>query len=423
MLAIVLLAMQVAAGTHAATQGPSGQAAGERVVATQVHGNVVTTTEDVLKVAGITIGMPVTDDSLWAAEERLVESGLFEAVEIRKRYASIDDSTQVLLVVIVDEGDIRLERTGDPDNPVRVVRRSGVRPMVLPIFEIEYSYGLSYGARLTFPDAIGENSQVSVPASWGGHKQLGAELARVFGRDNITRVAAGGIIEQRTHPFFDQDDDRRRLWARVDQGVRRHLWAGTHVAWEDASMGDADDRLTYVGVDATFDGRRDPYLARNAVYGYAGWERVFLDGGETIDRTRTEGRGYLGLFWQSTLVVRAVREAADAALPPYLLSVLGGGDNLRGFPAGTGAGDTLVAGTLEWRLPLTSPLGIGRVGVSAFVDAGKVYSAGQQFGDEPLKKGVGGGLWFSMPLIRLTLSVGHGIDGPTTFHMATGMTF
>jgi outer membrane protein assembly factor BamA len=420
MLTTVMLVLQVAA---AAEVPAPAQGANERVVATQVHGNVVTTSDDVLKLAGIIIGMPVTDDALWEAQEKLVASGLFESVEIRKRYASLDDSTQVLLVVVVDEGDIRLERTDDPDNPVRAVRRTGPRLMLLPIFEVEYAYGLTYGARVTFPEAVGEGSQLSVPLSWGGYKQAAVELARVFGRDNVTRLAGGGLLEQRENPFFDEDDTRQRLWARVDRGVWRHLWAGTHVAWENAEMGDADDRLTYVGVDATFDGRRDPYLARDALFGHVAWERVFVDDGDTTDRTRLEGRGYLGLFWQSTLVARALKEDADGGLPPYLLPVLGGGDNLRGFPAGTAVGDTLVAGTLEWRVPVTSPLGIGRVGLSAFVDAGTVYAEGEELGDQSFRYGVGGGVWFSMPLIRLTMSVAHGIDGPTTFHIASGMSF
>ena len=428
LLTAAVLAVQLTAGTPqepSAQQAPAPQEpAQEKVVATQVHGNMVTTSDDVLRLGGVSVGMAVNDDVLWAVEERLVSSGLFESVEIRKRFASLDDPTQILLVVVVDEGDVRIERTDNPDEPVRVVRRRGVPWMILPILEIEYSYGLTYGGRLTFPGMLGEGSQVSVPVSWGGHKQAGVEFARVFERGPVTRVAGGGIIEERTNPFFDQDDERRRVWGRADRSLWRYLWTGVQGAWEDASMGDVNDRLGYFGADVTFDSRLDPYLARNAVYGHAGWERVFFDeGGGTTDRFKLEGRGYIGLFGQSTLVVRAVKEDASRALPTYLQYVLGGGDNLRGFPAGTAAGDTLVAGTLELRVPLTSPLGIGRIGLSAFADTGAVYAEGSRFSDQTFREGYGGGVWVSVAFVRLTMSVGHGKNGPTTFHIATNMAF
>jgi outer membrane protein assembly factor BamA len=367
--------------------------------------------------------MPATDAAIAEADRRLRDSDLFEQVEVRKRFVSLDDPSQVLLVVIVDEGDVRIERTDDPEAPVRVVRGGGWRPMFLPILGIEYSYGFHYGVRVTFPDALGVGSQVSVPASWGGHRQVGMELAKVFEGGPISRVAAGGIIEERTNPYFDRDDLRRRIWARGDRMVASRFVAGAHVSWQEASLGDVDDQLTTVGVDLTYDGRLDPYLARNAVYGRAAWERVFIDGGDTINRVRFEGRGYVGLFGQSTLVMRALKEDADRPLPPYLLSVLGGGDTLRGFPAGSAVGDTLVAGALELRLPLTSPLGFGRLGLSGFFDAGTVYAEGARLSDQSLDYGGGGGLWITLPVVRLTMSVAHGSGGSTTFHIATGMEF
>ena len=79
------------------------------------------------------------------------------------------------------------------------------------------------------------------------------------------------------------------------------------------------------------------------------------------------------------LVVRALREDADDPVPPYLKSMLGGTSNLRGFRTGTAVGDTLVASSIELRVPLTSPLSIGKVGVSAFVDAGAVHDKGARF--------------------------------------------
>ena len=97
--------------------------------------------------------------------------------------------------------------------------------------------------------------------------------------------------------------------------------------------------------------------------------------------------------------------------------------NLRGFKAGTAIGDTLVAGTVEVRVPLTSPLSIGKAGVSAFVDIGTIYDKGQRLGDQTFSRGVGGGVWFAAAFIRLNLVVAHGIGADTHVHFGTTVTF
>ena len=170
------------------------------------------------------------------------------------------------------------------------------------------------------------------------------------------------------------------------------------------------------------DTRLDPMLARNAVYARAGWDRANLprlpgpaglsgDLDGAINQTSLDARGYVGVLGQSVLVVRALREDADRPAPPYLESMLGGVPNLRGFRRGTAVGDTLVAGSIELRVPLTSPLRIGKVGVSAFVDVAKVYDKGERFEDHKFERGVGGAIWFSAAFLRLNVAVAHGIGG------------
>jgi len=136
-----------------------------------------------------------------------------------------------------------------------------------------------------------------------------------------------------------------------------------------------------------------------------------------------EGRGYLGFIGQSILVVRAIREASDAPLPPYLQPLLGGLENLRGFKAGYAVGDTLVAGSAELRVPLTSPLSIGKFGVNAFIDTGAVYQHGEKLSEQHLERGVGGGIWFVATVIHLNLAVAHGIGASTRVHFGTAVTF
>ena len=121
--------------------------------------------------------------------------------------------------------------------------------------------------------------------------------------------------------------------------------------------------------------------------------------------------------------MRALREDSDRPLPPYLRPLLGGMANLRGFRAGSAVGDTLVAGSAELRLPLTSPLSIGKLGVSAFVDTGAAYDKGQRLGDQRLERGAGGSVWFAAAFVRLNLAVAHGIGASTRVHFGTSLTF
>jgi hemolysin activation/secretion protein len=142
-----------------------------------------------------------------------------------------------------------------------------------------------------------------------------------------------------------------------------------------------------------------------------------------LNRTELEGRGYLGLIGQTVLVARALRTSADRPLPQYLKPLLGGAQTLRGYAAGTRAGDTLVAGSLELRVPLTSPLSFGKLGVSAFVDIGTTHSRGERLQDQSFERGVGGSLWFSAAVVRLNLAVARGLNSSTRVHFGTGLSF
>jgi len=179
-------------------------------------------------------------------------------------------------------------------------------------------------------------------------------------------------------------------------------------------------------------------LARNAVYARAGWEHLsFGDrppatpaqpGGYagyqgSANRTDLDGRGYLGLIGQAVLAGRVLRVDSDRPLPPYLQPELGGLSNLRGFPAGAAVGDTLVATSAEVILPLTSPIKIAKLGVSAFVDRGTVYNKGERFSDQTLLDGYGGSVWFAAAFLRLNIAVAHGRGATTRVHVGGNVTF
>jgi hemolysin activation/secretion protein len=213
------------------------------------------------------------------------------------------------------------------------------------------------------------------------------------------------------------------VWARAERDIVSGLRAGASLASEHVSFMGADDRFVQRGADLTLDTRSDPMLARNAVYARAAWDRFTFRDRDSVDRTELEARGYLGLVGQSVLVGRALRSSASDALPSYLQPMLGGMANLRGFRAGSAVGDTLAGGSLELRLPLTSPLSVGKIGLSAFVDAATIYDRGGRLAEERFERGVGGGVWFSAAFLRLNLAVARGIGGSTRAHFGTSVTF
>ena len=156
--------------------------------------------------------------------------------------------------------------------------------------------------------------------------------------------------------------------------------------------------------------------------------RLSTPGGYTgyrgsANRTKLDGRGYLGLIRQAVLAGRVQREDSDRPLPPYQQPELGGLDNLRGFAAGTAVGDTLVAMSAEVVLPLTSPIKLLKLGVTAFADRGTVYNKGERFSDQTLLEGYGGSVWFAAAFFRLNVAIAHGKGASTRVHVGGNITF
>jgi outer membrane protein assembly factor BamA len=319
-----------------------------------------------------------------------------------------------------------------------VVRSQRPNLLFLPVLSAEDGYGLTYGVRFALADPAGKNSRLSFPLTWGGTKEAAAELDKTFMRGPLNRLVAGGSISRRTNPFFEQDDDRARVWVRGEREIVRALRVGATAGFQRASFLEARDTFTHAGADVALDTRLDPFLPRNAVYARAAWEHFSFGAGPTeanslpgggraavggVARTELEARGYLGLIGQSILAVRGLRTDSSRPLPPYLQPLLGGMANLRGFKAGVAVGDTLVATSAELIVPLTSPLNVGKIGVSVFADQGTVYGKGERFADQTMRQGYGGSVWFAAAFLRLNLAVAHGRGASTRIHFGATASF
>jgi hypothetical protein len=189
------------------------------------------------------------------------------------------------------------------------------------------------------------------------------------------------------------------------------------------SFGGTDSRVLRNGVEMDVDTRVDPMLSRNAIFARGVVERMDIDTGDTPIHTVVDVAGYLPGPGTSTIVLRGLRDGVDRTVPPFLKILRGRESTLRGFRAGTAAGDIITAGTVEWRQPINSPLNIVKVGIRAFVDVGAVYDVGTRFLDQRLDRGIGGGVWATATVIRLSVDVAHGSSGSTRVVVNSGLSF
>ena len=257
----LLLVTAPAAGGQPATPGEATTAT---ITAIRVHGNHSTPDEEVLRFAGLSVGEPASAGAVAAAQQRLEASGRFARVEIRQRSRSIDDPSQVALIILVAEhAAIRPVDVGVPSVPGPLGRLRS-QTMFLPILHVRDGYGLTYGLRTSLVGGPQSSTRLSVPASWGGTRQLAVEGERTFtsgtvaGAGTLTRLRAAAGLWRQEHPFFEQGQLRRYVDAEVSVRPGSFLGVGATLGTASVSFGEVDDRLTSGGVFAELDtGRRE----------------------------------------------------------------------------------------------------------------------------------------------------------------------
>ena len=384
----------------------------------RVHGNHTTPDADILGIVGDVVGKPATDQLIKEIQDKLEKSGRFDGVEVRKRFRSIENPDDVLLMVIVDEvpGVDSLDLT---PGPMKKFWSSG---MFMPVLHSEDGYGFTYGMRTSFVDTLGPRSRITVPLTWGGERQARVQLERAFRAGPIERVTGEFGIGRRENPHYEVGDTRVSLGGRIESAPARWFRLGAAGRRDDVSFGDLEDTVSRYGGDVTIDTRVDPAFPRNAIHVTGGIDRVTFDAGHA-NQKKLDARGYVGLFGQMVLAVHGLTVTTDKALPIYEHNLLGGAANLRGYEAGYKAGDNLGAASAELRIPITSPLNVGRFGVKAFVDWGTVYAVGEKLSDQAFERGIGGGVYLHLTIVSLSLDVARSDTGNTRFHFGMGVTF
>jgi outer membrane translocation and assembly module TamA len=413
LLAAALLLVAGCAHAQAQAAGP------EVVTEVRIHGNYRTPDAEVLKLAGIAAGSPLESGSIEAAADRMRRSGRFEAVEVRKRYRSLDDMTQVAVIIAVTERP-GVEEGGAMPGPLKRMRNA---VMASPSLEYVDGYGLIAGGRLSFVNVLGKGGHIVAPLTVGSTRQAGIELDKTFGGGPGGRVHGGYAIISRENPGYDIRDLRHDFRVEGSRQFGRMLTASTHAGWADVSFGDVHDQLVTGGARLSVDTRVNPAFPRNAIYASAGWEALSPDSGATVNRYTLDGQAYVGFVGSSVLALRARTETVDRPLPVYERALVGGFGSLRGFRAGAFAGDNAATASLELRVPFHSPLRLGQTGLAFFGDAGAAYEHGVKLSDARFEYGVGGGWYLRVPLFQLEVDVAYGFDSGTRVHVAAGLKF
>ena len=421
----------------------------ERIAEIRVHGNHTTPDEEVLGLSGLKIGDEATDKAFREATKAIRRTHRFTDVDVRKRYLSLSDPTQVLAMIVVNEK----AGVSDTDLTPGLGKRLRTASMFLPILNYTDGYGLTYGVRTTFPHAFDEQTRVSVPLSWGGERRAGVEVDHWFGgsrglygvgrRDPTVRLIGGFAVYRRENPFYEVSDLRVEARARVEHPIRKWLRVGATARTAQVTFGNdvADlgsalrestaqllpprtvNRHNAYSADVIVDTRLDPTFPRNAVYASLGREQLQWEDGGNAGRWNSDLRGYAGVGRGMVLALRTQFNTSDHALPASEQLLLGGTDTLRGYGAGTAAGDNLTTVSTELRIPLTTPLNVGRFGVKGFVDWGTTWANGSRFGDAEWRRGIGGGIYFGAGPVLLDLAAAWAEDGSARVNFGLGVSF
>jgi hypothetical protein len=390
----------------------------------RVHGNVAITDDAIVQLAGLSIGQTLGPDALESIERRLKQSGRFESIEVRKRYRSLSDMTDVAIVLVVHEKPGTVVKPGDVNPVTHPFHRVTSRMMFLPILSYEDGYGFTYGGRISTMDLLGTGERLSVPLTWGGTKRAALEYDRTFAHGPITCVATNVAIWNRENPHFDLDEQRVEWTARAERQFGKVFRTDVRTSQATVNFGDLDDRQWTFGADATFDTRHDPTFPRNAILAGTGWTGLHVEGLDRIDRYTTDLRGYLGVIGQAVLAARVQYAAASDTLPSYERLLIGGASTLRGFRAGTFDGDRSFVTSAELRVPITSVLSGARLGVTAFMDAAKAFDKGVKLSDADWHQGVGGGVFLIATVVTINVDIAHSLkNGDTRVHLSSGFSF
>lgn len=382
-----------------------------------VHGNHSTPDADVLAISGLAVGGPATDEALAAARAKLDTSGRFASADVRRMLRSIDVPDDFLVRVFVEERPGVAPDRLTPGWASRVLSQR----LWVPVLRYDEGYGATYGVQAALEGVFGGTSQLSIPATWGGERRIGAEGSRTFDSRIVTRVAAAVDRVRTEHPAFDRVEDRTRISGRLERAIGQSFRVGGEVAHDRVTFAGVRNDVDRLTADVLLDTRTDPAFPRNAVWGRAAVERLDVATG-VRRRLRTDASGALGLPFAATLTARAFLTSSDGALPLYEQTMIGGGLATRGYRRGYRIDDNAAGASLTLARAFGSPVQVVRHGVRVFVDWAAVYAAGTKLADASFDRGAGLGWFANLMALNAYVDVGRA-NGDWRVHVRFGTGF
>ena len=385
---------------------PGIAAAQETLEQVRVHGNYKTPDEVVLSIAAIKIGDEITDEVIQQIRKRLLKSGRFAGVEIRKRYRSISGTGPVALIIVVEEKKALAKKF-----------------LYLPILSYTDEYGFTYGATVTALDLLGFEERITVPLSWGGTRQAGAILKLDSFAPVIDLFQVGIMRKQQENPHFEIRDTRTDVFLSAAKKIK-WLYVEAHGRYTDVSFDQLEESFSSYGITLAWDTRQSVVMPYDAIYLGAGWDSTSIeDDGPSYEQYWFDLRAYKRVWGQAILAGQAYWKLANDPLPVYQKPFLGGATTLRGYETGEFIGDNIFLGSVELRLPLSPVTAIYRAGIHFFWDAGAVWDDGFSFDDSEKEYAAGVGGFAFIAGIGLKLDLAYDMEEDVRLHIGTGFRF
>ena len=220
------------------------------------------------------------------------------------------DPSAILIMIIVDEYPAVSPSDLTP-GPIKKIASAG---MWLPILHWEDGHGLTYGARYSLHDLLGERSRISVPLMWGAERRVAVEAERAF--DGPITIVRGAVsLYRRMNPHFHLPDTRRETRVEAERIMTNWLRVGASARTASVQFGDAyAARHTAGGGHVVIDTRLDPTFPRNAVYVRLEWERLAFQAARA-SRWQADARGYMGIVGSTVLALRGQFATSTIELP------------------------------------------------------------------------------------------------------------
>ncbi len=162
-------------------------------------------------------------------------------------------------------------------------------------------------------------------------------------------------------------------------------------------------------------------------YAKASYQK-YLDSAISFARTSFDVRRTQSLPGNKILVLRVWSILSRGSIPVYKRAHLGGSKNLRGYYTGKFAGDNVLAGSAEWRLPIgfqpgpQNSVNIGTVLVF-FVDTGTTWWQGEHWESKRFHSSVGVGFHFLLQEMVFSIMYGNTGKNLGFLHLASQLHF